>query len=138
MPAMGRFLDQEAIAGKPAPTETRQPMSTRPETLDFLLDQIGTLPQVRTRRMFGEYCVYLDDKPTAFVCDDQLFVKITDAGHALLARPVYGQPYPGAKDYFLLRPDEWEDREALCDLLAATAQALPLPKPRKPRPQAQR
>ncbi len=113
-------------------------MSTRPETLAFLLDQLGALPDVRTRRMFGEYCVYLDDKPTAFVCDDQLFVKITDAGRALLTQPVYGQPYPGAKNYFLLRPDEWEDRPALCDLLAATAQALPLPKPRKARPKAAR
>ncbi|MFD1893806.1 TfoX/Sxy family protein [Ottowia beijingensis] len=74
-------------------------MSTRPETLDFLLDQIGTLPQVRTRRMFGEYCVYLHEKPTAFVCDDQLVVKITDAGRTLLPQPVYGQPYPGAKAF---------------------------------------
>ena len=108
-------------------------MSTRPETLAFLLDQIDALPNLRTRRMFGEYCVYLNDKPTAFVCDDQLFVKITDAGRALLARPVLGQPYPGAKDYFLLHPDEWEDRDALCTLLAATARELPPPRPPKPR-----
>ena len=105
-------------------------MASRPETLAFLLDQIGALPAVRTRRMFGEYCVYLDDKPTAFVCDDQLFVKITDAGRALLAAPALGQPYPGAKPYFLLPPDEWEDRDALCRLLAATASALPPPRPR--------
>ena len=108
-------------------------MASRPETLAFLLDQIGALPAVRTRRMFGEYCVYLDDKPTAFVCNDQLFVKITDAGRALLADPVLGQPYPGAKPYFLLPPDEWEDRDALCRLLGATAGALPAPKPRAPR-----
>ena len=108
-------------------------MSTRPETLAFLLDQIGALASVRTRRMFGEYCVYLDDKPTAFVCDDQLFVKITEAGRALIGQPVLGQPYPGAKDYFLLRPDEWEDRDALCGLLAATARELPPPRPPKPR-----
>lgn len=104
-------------------------MASRPETLAFLLDQIGALGGVRTRRMFGEYCVYLDDKPTAFVCDDQLFVKITDAGSALLPAPVLGQPYPGAKPYFMLRPDEWEDRDALCRLLAATAGALPPPRP---------
>lgn len=105
-------------------------MSTRPETIDFLLDQISALPAVRTRRMFGEYCLYLHDKPTAFVCDDQLLVKITAAGRALLRSPQYGQPYPGAKDYFLLRPDEWEDRETLCALLAATAHELPAPRPK--------
>ena len=108
-------------------------MSTRPETLAFLLDQLGELPGLRTRRMFGEYCLYLDDKPTAFLCDDQLYVKITEAGGALLARPVRGRPYPGARDHFLLRPDEWEDRQALCDLLAATSRALPMPRPRQPR-----
>jgi TfoX/Sxy family transcriptional regulator of competence genes len=108
-------------------------MSTRPETLAFLLDQIGALPNVRTRRMFGEYCVYLDDKPTAFVCDDRLFVKITEAGRSLLADPALGQPYPGAKPYFLLQPDEWENRDELCRLLAATADALPAPKPKTAR-----
>jgi len=108
-------------------------MSTRPETLAFLLDQISALPDVRARRMFGEYCVYLDGKPTALVCDDQLFVKITDAGRALLAAPVLGEPYPRAKPHFLLPPDEWEDREGLSRLLASTAGELPLPKPRAKR-----
>jgi hypothetical protein len=31
---------------------------------------------------------------------------------------------------FLLRTDEWEDREALCRLLMATANALPMPAPK--------
>ena len=134
MPAMGRFLDQEVIAGKPAPTETQQPMSTRPETLDFLLDQIGALPAVRTRRMFGEYCVYLHEKPTAFVCDDQLFVKITDAGRAVLGQPVLGAPYHWVQTpHYLLSADRWDDRDALHAAVMATAGALPCPKPRKPK-----
>ena len=131
---MGRFLDQEVIAGKPAPTETQQPMSTRPETLDFLLDQIGALPAVRTRRMFGEYCVYLHEKPTAFVCDDQLFVKITDAGRAVLGQPVLGAPYHWVQTpHYLLSADRWDDRDALHAAVMATAGALPCPKPRKPK-----
>lgn len=105
-------------------------MSTRPDTIEFLLDQLGRPPHVRTRRMFGEYCIYLHDKPTAFVCDDQLFVKITDVGQALLAAPRFGAPYPGAKDYFLLAPDDWEDAGALRTLMNATAEALLPPKPK--------
>ncbi len=65
-------------------------MSTRPETLAFLLDQLGDWPSLRTRRMFGEYCVYVGDKPVAFVCDDLLYVKPTDAGVAMMAPPVWG------------------------------------------------
>ncbi|MCK7502621.1 MAG: TfoX/Sxy family protein [Comamonadaceae bacterium] len=36
--------------------------------------------------MFGEYAIYLDGKVVALVCDNQFFVKPTDAGRALLGR----------------------------------------------------
>ncbi len=109
-------------------------MSTRPETLDFLLDQLGDLPGgLRTRRMFGEYCVYLGDKPVAFVCDDQLYVKPTPAGEALLPEPVWGKFYDKAKPHLLLTPDRWDDRDLLRALLTVTANVLPRPKPPKPR-----
>lgn len=104
-------------------------MSTRPETLDFLLDQLGDLPGLRTRRMFGEYCVYVDDKPVAFVCDDQLYVKPTPAGQALLPEPVWGKFYDKARPHLLLTADRWDDRDLLRALLMATAEALPRPKP---------
>ena len=104
-------------------------MSTRPETLDFLLDQLGELPGLRARRMFGEYCVYVDDKPVAFVCDDQLYVKPTPAGQALLPEPVWGKFYDKAKPHLLLSADRWDDRDLLRALLMATAEALPRPQP---------
>ena len=108
-------------------------MSTRPETLDFLLDQLGDLPGLRTRRMFGEYCVYVDDKPVGFVCDDQLYVKPTAAGQALLPEPVWGRFYDKAKPHLLLTPDRWDERDLLRALLLATADALPAPRPPRAR-----
>lgn len=108
-------------------------MSTRPETLAFLLDQLGDWPGVRTRRMFGEYCLYVDDKPVAFVCDDQLYVKPTREGEALLTEPlVWGRFYDKAKPHLLLTPDQWDERDLLRALLQATADALPAPKPKMP------
>ena len=100
-------------------------MSTQPETLEFLLDQLGPWPGLRTRRMFGEYCLYIDDKPVAFVCDDQLYVKPTPAGEALMDPPVWGRFYEKAKPHLLLTPDQWDEREAL-------------PPPRPPRPRKPR
>lgn len=108
-------------------------MSTRQETMDFLVDQLTALPNIRTRRMFGEFCLYCDDKPVAFVCDDELFVKPTDEGRAYIGVPDEAPAYPGSKLYFRISGDRWEDRDWLAELIDLTAAALPAPKPKKPR-----
>ncbi|WP_053382333.1 TfoX/Sxy family protein [Leucobacter celer] len=108
-------------------------MGTRAETMEFLTDQLTALPNIRTRRMFGEYCLYCDDKPVAFVCDDELFVKPTEAGRTYIGDPEEAPAYPGSKLYFRIGGDRWEDRDWLTGLISETAAALPAPKPKKPR-----
>jgi len=41
-------------------------MATSQSTMDFLLDQLSGLAGLSTRKMFGEYCVYLFGKPIRF------------------------------------------------------------------------
>ena len=110
-------------------------MATDPATVEFLLDQLGPrAASFSTRRMFGEYCLYREGRPVAFVCDDVLFVKDTPAGRAVIAEtapPEFGPPYPGAKLYLRLAPDAWDDGEWLRRVLDATAAALPEAAPRK-------
>lgn len=109
-------------------------MATSQGTIDFLLDQLSTLPNVRARKMFGEYALYCDDKVVALVCDNQLFVKITPAGKALVGeRFKQGKAYPGAKPSMLVDAEELDDAERLCELIRATAAALPLPKEKRPK-----
>jgi TfoX/Sxy family transcriptional regulator of competence genes len=108
-------------------------MATSPDTIAFLFDQLHGLPGVSQRRMFGEYCLYLEGKPVALLCDDRLFVKPTAAGLAVAGDIGEGFPYPGAKPWLLVEGDRWEDREFLQALLRTTAAALPPPKPKKPR-----
>ena len=106
-------------------------MSTSPNTIAFLLDQLSGLPNVRALKMFGEYALYCGDKVVALVCDNQLFVKITEAGKALVGDGyAEGTAYPGAKPSLLVSADDLEDHERLCALIRATADALPAPKPR--------
>ena len=38
-------------------------MSTREEFIQFVCDQISDCGAVRYRKMFGEYMVYVNDKP---------------------------------------------------------------------------
>ena len=44
-------------------------MSTRPEFVQYLLDQLEGLGELRARKMFGDYLIYLNDRPALLVCD---------------------------------------------------------------------
>lgn len=103
-------------------------MATSQKTADFLTEQLAGAGDVRHRRMFGEYALYCDDVVVALICDNQFFLKITDAGRALLHQPVEASPYPGAKPYFLITEDDWDNRDMLCEIVKVTRQALPMPK----------
>lgn len=105
-------------------------MATSQSIVDDLLERLAAAGRVTARKMFGEYCLYLDEKPIALVCDDTLFVKPTPAGRALLPDVEERPPYPGAKPHFMLAYDDWTDRDALCRLARVTFEALPAPKPR--------
>jgi TfoX/Sxy family transcriptional regulator of competence genes len=109
-------------------------VSTSQSTIDYLLDQLSNLPNVRVRKMFGEYALYCDEKVVALVCDNQLFVKITPPGRALVGeRYEEGEAYPGAKPSMLIGAEEIDDGERLCELIRLTADALPAPKPMSPK-----
>ena len=105
-------------------------MATAQNTIDFLLDQLSGAGEPSAKKMFGEYCLYLAGKPVGLVCDDQLYLKPTKAGLAMLDEVVEGSPYPGAKPHLLISGDLWEDRDWLCELVRVTARELPLPKPK--------
>jgi DNA transformation protein and related proteins len=116
-------------------------MATSEKTIEFILDQLDTLPEVRVRKMFGEYALYCGEKVVALVCDDQLFVKITAPGKALVGnRYAEGFAYPRAKASILVGADDLEDRDRLAELVRVTAAALPSPKPKatKKRPASRR
>ena len=109
-------------------------MATEQMTIDYLLDQLSDLPDVATRKMFGEYALYVGGKVVGLVCDDQLFIKPTGAGKAWIGTPDEVPPYNGAKPYYLVSGDHWEDRDWLAELVRQTATELPLPKPKKKAP----
>ncbi len=103
-------------------------MASKQSTIDFLVEQIEKAGVIRSRKMFGEYALYCDEKVVAFVCDDHLFVKPTAAGLKFLDETHYAPAYPGSKDYLKVPEDKWDDQEWLTDLIKQTAAELPLPK----------
>ena len=110
-------------------------MATSQETVIYLLDQLTELGnRVRTRKMFGEYALYCDEKVVALICDDQLFVKITPESKSFVGSNYEeGAPYPGAKPYLLIGGDIIENKEAFANFISTTADSLPRPLPKKPK-----
>ena len=107
-------------------------MGTSPETLQAIVAAAG--PGATTKRMFGEAALYLGAKVVALVCDDRLFLKPTDPGRSLLPDAEEAPPYPGAKPHLVVPEEAWEEPGFLPRLVAATADALPEPKPKKRKP----
>lgn len=106
-------------------------MATKQSTADYIADQVSAAGMIRTKKMFGEYALYCDDKVVAFICDDRLFVKPTDAGREYIGTVEEAEAYPGSKMYFLIDEHLWEDRDWLTDLIRRTADAVPAKKKAK-------
>ncbi|MHB0961582.1 MAG: TfoX/Sxy family protein [Gemmatimonadaceae bacterium] len=93
----------------------------------YVCDQLHAAGGIDARKMFGEYGLYRHGKIVALIADNQLFVKPTPEGAAVLGTPTYGPPYPGAKPFFNVS-DLLDDPEWLVRLILATDAALPPPK----------
>ena len=107
-------------------------MATKQSTIDYLLDQLSNISDVRARKMFGEYALYCQDKVVALVCDDELFVKITAEGKKFVGKNYEeGIPYSSAKPYMHVSGDMLEDQKFLGELISITAKSLPVAKPKK-------
>jgi TfoX/Sxy family transcriptional regulator of competence genes len=106
-------------------------MPTDASIVDFILDQLSSLHDVRARSMFGEYALYVEEKVVGLICDNQLFIKYTDTGKVFAqGRFEEGYAYPGAKVSMNVT-DQIDDNQFLCELVSITAKSLPIAKAKK-------
>ena len=106
-------------------------MATRKGTAAFILEQLGHPGRFRVKAMFGEFALYADDKVVGLICDDQLFVKITEESAALAERCDQVSPYPGARAHHLVPEDVIAGDLGLPAMLLRMAGALPSPGPKR-------
>ena len=98
--------------------------------VEYVCSQINDAGNATYIKMFGEYGIYLNGKIIGLICDDQFFLKITDAGRKIIRETIETQAYPGSKPFFLI--EDLEDRDYLTILISATYNELPEPQPKKP------
>lgn len=103
-------------------------MASKESFVTFVCDQLQGAGAVRSRKMFGDYMIYVNDKPLLLLCDDTVFVKKLPALAELLQNAPCGVPYDGSKEHYILDP---EDKELLGKVVAIIEPITPLPKVRK-------
>lgn len=87
--------------------------------LDFLLDQLGDLPEVRAQRMFGGFGLYSGDLFFAIVLRDVAYFKVDDESRSHYERAGM-KPFkppgdrPTTLQYFEVPAAVLEDAEELC------------------------
>lgn len=108
-------------------------MSSNVDFVEYACAQMSGAGAITHRKMFGEYGIYCDGKFVAAVCDNQMFLKITEAGEKLVPKCEKALPYQGATSYYFVLDSILDDAMQVSKVVRATCDALPMPKPKKPK-----
>ena len=90
--------------------------------VQFIVDQCSGAGEIAVKKMMGDYCIYCDGVLFGLICDNNLYIKQTDAGEAVLDEVVLRPPYPSARDHFYI--PNVDDRDYLEDIVRATVPEL--------------
>ncbi len=105
-------------------------MATTTDFIEYICEQIKDCGSIRYRKMFGEYMVYVNDKPILLVCDNTVYVKNLDCIREKMnkASAELAAPYEGAKEHFILDTDN----TTLClEIIDILEKVTPVPVPKK-------
>lgn len=97
-------------------------MASSIDFVQYAAEQMSGAGEITYRKMFGEYGLYCNGVFFAVICDDQLFIKITEAGEKLFPTLRKAAPYDGAKNSFLI--EDIDNRQKLTELVTVTCLAL--------------
>ncbi len=108
-------------------------MSSSADFVQYVIDQCSGAGEVMAKKMFGEYGLYCNGTFFGVVCDDKLYVKVTEGGRKVMPDAELRPAYEGARPSILVaNPD---DCAAVVALVRATCAELEA-KTSKKRPRA--
>lgn len=93
--------------------------------IEFVCSALAPLGEVRSRKMMGDYVIYLNDKCVITACDNMAFVKKLPCIADLMADAECGCPYEGAKEAYIL---DFQDRQKVLRVIEMLWEDLPFPK----------
>lgn len=105
-------------------------MGTTKEYIQFVAEQLDNVSGVTYKKMFGEYLVYVNDKPILLVCDNCVMVKEVPEFEKIMKDAPRNFPYDGAKEHYIL---DIENRELTSKVIEILTEITPVPKRRSKR-----
>lgn len=98
------------------------------EFIDSICRALAPLGEVRSRKMMGDYVIYLNEKCIITACDNVAYIKKLDCIASLMTDAETGCPYEGAKESYILNlSDQPKARRVISTLWPE----LPFPKPKR-------
>lgn len=102
-------------------------MATTLNFINYVCEQLEGIGEISYKKMFGEYMVYLNNKPILTVCDNTVFVKKLECIEDYMKGANTGYPYDGAKEHYIL---DIENTELSKEVALQLEKVTPLPKKR--------
>ena len=103
-------------------------MATTEELINYVCDQIKEIGNIRYKKMFGEYMVYMNEKPVMVVCNNTVYVKKLECILDMMKNAEIGYPYKGAKEHYVLDID---NSELSKNIIIEIEKVTPIPKKKK-------
>ncbi len=98
------------------------------EFIEFVCDVLRPLGEVSSRKMMGEYVIYVNDKCVITACDNNAYVKKLPCISAMMDGAETGYPYPGAKEAYIL---DFTDIRKVRKIIEIIWEVIPFPKSRR-------
>lgn len=103
-------------------------MATTIDFIEYVCEQLVGIGNIRYQKMFGEYLVYINEKPIITVCNNIAYVKEKEEIALLMKDASRGCPYQGAKEHYILDID---NKELTKNVVSKLEMITPLPKKKK-------
>jgi len=83
-------------------------MASDIDFVGYVMSQMSGVGIISQKRVFGEYMIYVNQKPMVLVCDNEVYVRKLDCLKEFLGTGETGYPYDGAKEHYKLDADNSE------------------------------
>ena len=100
-------------------------MACTSDFIEYVCEVLSPLGEVRSRKMMGDYVIYVNEKCVITICDNIAYVKKLPCVADLMADAECGCPYEGAKEAYIL---DFADSHKALKVIETIWDFLPFPK----------